>query len=178
MGAEIEVKVQVSPEELLITRRRALELGFRPVHPRAREENCLFDLPDRRLTEQGCALRLRQYGERSLLTYKGPRKDDPRFKIREEIETPIGDYAAALRLLEALGFLVTFRYSKVRERFRGPEPGVELCLDETPFGCFVEIEGPPEVLTQVASALGWSPADFITRNYVDLYLEHGRGQPT
>lgn len=178
MAAEIEVKIQVSAEELAETRRRALELGFQPVHPRAWEENCLFDLPDRRLTEQGCALRLRQYGERSLLTYKGPRRDDPLFKIREEIETPVGDYAAAVRLLEALGFAVTFRYSKFRERFEGPDPGVDLCLDETPFGCFVEIEGPPEVLRRVATSLGWGPADFITRNYVDLYLEHGLGQPT
>ncbi len=175
MAAEIEIKIRVTAAELAATRRRALELGFRPVHPRAHEENSLFDLPDRRLTEAGCALRLRRYGASALLTYKGPRRDDPRFKIREEIETPVGDYAAAARLLEALGFTVTFCYGKFRERLAGP--GLELCLDETPFGCFVEIEGPPEIIERVASELGWTRADFITRNYVDLYLEHGLGQP-
>jgi adenylate cyclase class IV len=47
----------------------------------------------------------------------------------------------------------------------------EVCIDETPVGTFVEIEGSAESIEAIASEMGWSKDQFINRNYVDLYKE-------
>ena len=55
-------------------------------------------------------------GGRSLLTFKGPVQ--PRaMKVREELETVVGDGTLLLQMLEELGFHVWFRYEKYREEF-------------------------------------------------------------
>ena len=84
---ETEVKVEIQERELQEVRRRFEELGCRQKVVRTREENLLFDGPDEHLKKSGSALRLRQYGSKCLLTFKGPRLEDERLKIREEIET-------------------------------------------------------------------------------------------
>lgn len=175
MAPEIEVKVRVESERVGLLRRRSAELGFQRKHERALEQNCLFDSPDRILTERGSALRLRRYGDRVLLTYKGPRIPDQHFKMRDEIETVVEDFDSMQQVLEALGFLPAFRYEKFREQYVSPVDGVELCIDETPFGCFAEIEGSPEAIRRVAADFGWQTSDFITRNYVEMYREQGLG---
>lgn len=177
MAAEIEVKVQVAPDALEVVRRTAIASGFRLKHPRDLERNCLFDSAAMPLADRGCALRLRQYGGQVVLTYKGPRTNHAHFKVREEIQTGVTDFSAMQGVLRALGFFPSFRYDKHREVFAHESEELELCIDETPFGCYVEIEGPPERIRSMAGVFGWSENDFLTANYVDLYLRHGLGAP-
>jgi len=46
-----------------------------------------------------------------------------------------------------------------------------LMVDETPIGCFLELEGPPEWIDRVAEALGYSDADYLNLSYARLYIK-------
>ena len=51
--------------------------------------------------------------------------------------------------------------------------GQEIEIDETPIGCFLEIEGDPDGITAVAAELGYRPADYVAESYVGLFLASG-----
>ena len=75
-------------------------------------------------------------------------------KIREELETVVGDGDVVLRVLEELGLQVWFRYEKYREEFAHED--VIVAIDETPVGVFVEIEGSEAGIASMAQTLGRS----------------------
>ena len=87
---------------------------------------------------QRCALRIRMENGKSRLTFKGPVQPSM-MKLREELETVVGDGEVLLRIFEELGLQVWFRYEKYREEFSHED--VIVAIDETPVGVFVEIEG-------------------------------------
>jgi adenylate cyclase, class 2 len=93
-------------------------------------------------------------------------------KLREELETVVGDGLLLLHVLEELGFHVWFRYEKYREEFAHED--VTIAVDETPVGTFVEIEGGARGITRLAAALGREPKDFLLDSYRGLYSEHCR----
>ena len=96
-------------------------------------------------------------------------------KVREELETIVGDGLLLLRVLEELGFRVWFRYQKYREEFA--HECVTVALDETPVGTFVEIEGSENGIHQMAGALLRKPGDYVLDSYRGLFVkycqEHG-----
>ena len=173
MALETEVKIRISQGDLDPIRTRLTELGARRLSPRRKEENLLFDFPDGNLETCGCAVRLRTYGEKTTLTFKGEIQDDPLYKKREELETSVEDPEAMIKVLEALGMTICFEYSKFREIYSLCEDQrqVQVCLDETPVGTFAEIEGSAPDIESLAARLGWAPDLFIRRNYVEMYLE-------
>ena len=59
--------------------------------------------PDGRLRNRGTALRLRLEGGKSRVTFKGPIQPGV-MKVREELETIVGDGEVLLRIFEELGF--------------------------------------------------------------------------
>ena len=75
---------------------------------------------------------------KSRLTYQGPVQPST-MKLREELETVVGDGEMLLRVFGELGLHVWFRYEKYREEFAHED--VIVAIDETPVGVFVEIEG-------------------------------------
>jgi adenylate cyclase class 2 len=91
-------------------------------------------------------------------------------KIREEIETAVGDGNVLLQVFEQLGFRVWFRYEKYREEYAGD--GVIVAIDETPVGTFVELEGGEAAIHAMTQALGRSEADFVLDSYRGLFLQH------
>lgn len=175
MRNEVEVKIKLEADELDPIRRRIADLGFKQISPRTREENILFDLASGDLKMSGCALRLRRYGSKNLVTYKGKVQDDPHLKVREEVETLVDDFDSMRRILEAVGLKPGFEYGKFREKYllQRPEENIEICLDETPFGFYAEIEGSREAIVEIAEKLGWGKERFVRKNYVDIYREQG-----
>lgn len=173
MALETEVKIRVSKEDFESIRARLQKLQARLLSPRLKEENLLFDFPDNRLRESGCALRLRTCGKHALLTFKGKLQEDPTFKKREELETNVADPRAARQILESLGMTLKFEYSKFRESYElfRDDQRIEVCLDETAAGTFVEIEGADQSIRKLAEQFGWSPGQFIRKNYVELFME-------
>ena len=167
---EIEVKVPV--EDVQAIAQKARSLGYELVRGRHFEANLLYDFPDRSLSITGCLLRVRETPEGALLTFKGKVVEDPQYKVRPERETLCDSGEEIRAILEDIGLKTFFRYEKYREEYRG-EGGL-LCLDEMPFGHFLELEGPPSAIEALARALDLSPKTFLKRSYADLYGEHCR----
>jgi len=166
-GREVEVKLALA--DAGEGQRRLEAAGFSVVTPRLFEANVLFDTSDRRLGGGASLLRVRQAGQKTLLTFKGPATSD-KHKVREELETELSSAQAAAAILERLGFHPVFRYEKYRTEYAAAgQPGV-VSLDETPIGDFFELEGPPEWIDLAAARLGFRENDYITASYAALYF--------
>ena len=166
-GIEREVKLRFrSAEE---ARAAILAAGATPLLGRRLQEDALLDTRDEQLGARQCTLRVRVECGKSRLTFKGPVQPGI-VKIREELETVIGDAGVLMRVLGELGLEVWFRYEKYREEFARED--VIVAIDETPVGVFVEIEGSEDGITAMATAIGRGPDDYIVDSYRGLFLQH------
>jgi len=165
MDQEIEVKFFL--QDLAAFRQRLLSAGAFLTQPRVKEINLRFDTPQRDLSQKAQVLRLRQ-DEAAHLTFKGPGALEGGVLSRQEIEFEVSDFAAARRFLEALGYRVFTTYEKIRENFT--LAGVQVSLDEMPFGNFTELEGPnPEAIRKLAESLGLAWERRIAMSYLELF---------
>ena len=144
-----------------------LACGATPMLGRRLQEDALLDTDDEELRRRRCVLRVRMENGKSRLTFKGPMQPGI-MKVREEIETVVGDGNILLRVLQEVGLHVWFRYEKYREEFAHED--VIVAVDETPVGTFVEIEGSERGINTTAEALGRSTADYIQDSYRGLFL--------
>jgi adenylate cyclase class 2 len=162
---EVEVKLPFdSPSE---ARRKLAALGAELIHERRFEENVLFDRDGGALAAEGKLLRVRRDGPRALLTYKAPVTGRHRHKVRLEEETELADPDAMERILRGLSFRPVYRYQKYRTLFE--LQGVHACLDETPIGCYVELEGAPEEIDRLAARLGFGEEQYVVDSYLALH---------
>jgi adenylate cyclase class 2 len=169
MTAIMEREIKLSfrtPDE---ARKAILAAGATPLRGRRLQEDCLLDTRDDQLHQRRCVLRVRLECGKTLLTFKGPVQASD-MKLREELETIVGDGLLLLRVLEELGFRVWFRYQKYREEFA--HECVTVALDETPVGTFVEIEGSEGGIHEMAAALLRDPADYVLESYRGLFVRH------
>ncbi len=132
----IEREIKFWLPELLEIRKRLLKQGASLQTSRHLEKNFRLDTPDQKLTEQGHVLRLRQAVDVTL-TYKQPGES---FEVRPEREVEVGDFEETREILSLLGYDVIHIYEKYREIFNLNR--CKVMLDEVPYGCFIEIEGP------------------------------------
>jgi adenylate cyclase class 2 len=143
--------------------------GATPLLGRRLQEDALLDTDEEELRRRRCVLRVRRENGKSRLTFKGPVQPGI-MKIREEVETVIGDGEILLRVLCELGLHVWFRYEKYREEFAYED--VIVAIDETPVGVFVEIEGSEHGIATMAELLGRLESDYIQDSYRGLFLRH------
>ncbi len=193
MPAETEIKLAI--HDLKALRTKLSQLKVRPAFPgigAVHEVNRLFDTPQQNLMERGQLLRIRtetpqkrasrgRSVSRAILTFKSPpagsqKTDDRVYKVREETELTISDSPALQKIFEGLGMRQWFQYEKYRTTFRFPgqqrwAKDLLIEVDETPIGTFVELEGPEAAIDQAANRLGFSPADYIQKNYYVLYVD-------
>jgi len=169
---EREIKLRFDNAE--VARAAVDAAGATPLRGRRLQEDCLLDTADELLRRQRSVLRIRMEAGKSLLTFKGPVQPSS-MKLREELETVVGDGTLLLRIFEALGFHVWFRYEKYRQEFAKDD--VIVAIDETPIGTFVELEGGEQGIVSAALALGRGQADYLTDSYRGLFLKycHERG---
>jgi len=170
-SAGMEIEIKLAAPSAAEGEERLRRAGFEPLHERAFEANSVFDTAGLELIGSGRLLRLREFRGEALLTYKGPAEAGPH-KKRHEIETRVGDAGAMQALLESLGYRVVFRYEKYRTAFARAGEGGHAFLDETPIGCYLELEGEPEWIDATAAEMGFAAADYITLSYGALYREH------
>ncbi len=165
---ETEVKIPL-PDPTAI-KQRLQAAGFTISVARQFEANTLYDTPDHNLRNRQMLLRLRQIGQKAVLTWKG-RGDPGPYKSRPELETTIGSLETLHQILARLGYNPSFRYEKYRTEFvhHANSAGVAT-LDETPIGNFLELEGPGEWIDSTARQLGFSPQNYVLDSYGRLYL--------
>jgi len=168
VGLEIEVKFAVVDFGPLRARLQGAGAVFLS---RVFEENEVYDAPGGELRAKGVLLRLRR-DAKARLTLKLPCGDEAPagFKTRKELETTVGDFGVAAAIFGHLGYVASLRYEKMRETWRYADALV--CLDQLPYGLFVEIEGTPETIAMAAAALGLGMQDASTASYLDLFHAH------
>lgn len=205
MGHETEIKLQVRNEKAFRRELKRLGARpLSPSHVRVHEQNVIFDTPQGGLAKHGQLLRIRTeapqrssakrgrvHPSRTLLTFKRPpavpsgiaqqAEGSGRHKVREEFELEVSNAAVLTRIFEGLGMSGWFHYEKYRTTYCLPArstwaKGLLLELDETPIGTFVELEGQPEAIDRAAHELGYAKRDFISKNYLALYLDECRRQ--
>lgn len=164
---EREVKLRFDSAES--ARDAILNAGATPLRGRRFQEDFLLDTEDETLRRRRCVLRIRMESGASRLTFKGPVQPSA-MKLREEIETVIGDGETLLRVFEELGLHVWFRYQKYREEFSFED--VIVAVDETPVGTYVELEGGEHGIERLATVLGRSAGEFILDSYRGLFLKY------
>ena len=197
---EVEVKLRVADASAL--RRRLAKLGAKVgASGRVHELNTVFDTPQGGLAKHGQLLRIRvvkggkgkkggrgKEEPRAVLTFKGPAEGvvpgatsgaNERYKIREEREVELSDPEGLKQILEALGLRGWFRYEKYRTTYAFPKSqrwavGLQVMMDETPIGSFLELEGPREAIDRGAELLGFARGDYITKSYLALYIDDCR----
>jgi adenylate cyclase class 2 len=170
MQGSVETEVKIRVGDPAVIEERVHAAGFHLDVPRTFEANTLYDTPSQRLRAAGQILRLRQVGDRNIITFKG-RPSNGAHKSREEIETIVGSSEAMHAMLQRLGYHPVFRYEKFRAEFKAAkdDAGV-VTLDHTPIGDFLELEGPAEWIDATARRLGFSPADYLLDSYGKLYI--------
>ena len=167
----IEIEVKIRLPDLQNTHEKLLSLGASLTKPRYFEENILYDLPEKTLTEKNQALRLRAVGKRNILTFKGALQKSRKFKIREEFETQVKDKKQTQKILSSIGFKQVFVYQKYRTEYRMKD--LRICMDETKAGKFLEFEGKREDIAAFTKKLGYSKDDFVKTDYISLLKETG-----
>lgn len=140
-------------------------------HPRRFESNLCFDHPDNRLLRNDQLLRLRQ-DRISRLTFKQKQPDrNDQCKVYREFEIEVSDHDTTAAILNALGYRPVMRYEKWRRTYTWQD--IEFCIDEMPYGPFLEIEGPAEKLRSAADILALPWDERILTNYLAIF-EHLR----
>ena len=170
-GIETEVKIRLSDAPAV--RRLLAHAGFAISVPRGFESNTLYDTADLKLRNAEMLLRLRQFGSRCIITWKGPTIQGPH-KTRPELEASVGSSETLDQILRALGYQPIFRYEKYRTEYNQPKTAAEgvVTLDETPIGDFLELEGTPDWIDRTAALLGFERGAYVLASYGRLYLDH------
>ena len=166
-GVETEIKIRLGLIEHMPARLETA--GFSISVPRAFEANTLFDTDDLALRKAQMLIRLRQIGDRNIITWKGKGEAGPH-KQRPELETSIGSLETMTQILANLGYKPRFRYEKFRTEFQetGHPEGV-VTFDETPIGNFLELEGPGDWIDRTAKRLGFSSGNYLLDSYAKVY---------
>ncbi len=203
MARETEIKLRISnvPAFHRALKRIGARLAG-PGTSKVHEENVIFDTPQGGLAKHGQLLRIRTETpevrgkpkttgpqQRVVLTFKQPMvqpagaetgsASSGSYKVRDEIEVEVAEGGHLTRIFEGLGMSGWFRYEKCRTTFRLPASkawalGLLIELDETPIGTFVELEGPAAAIDRAAAELGFSKHDYLSKNYLRLYMEECR----
>lgn len=136
------------------------------VAPRILERNMRYTDRDDSFLARGIVLRLRQ-DAKTRLTYKEGAQVQAGIVTRTELEIDVSDFDTAHAILTALGYRAFMRYDKYRTTYS--LDGVEVVLDELPYGNFTELEGEASAIERVAVALGLQGAPRHTLSYVALF---------
>jgi len=176
---ETEIKLPVS--DLEATREKLISIGAAIQIERHFEENFVFDTQDLRLRHSRILLRVRRIRPldsskpaEGLLTVKADPQISDGIKDREEIESRVANPDQLILIFQKLGFNVVFEYQKFRSIYSISNGALEICLDETPVGNFLELDGDIGEIHEYASKLGFAREHYIAESYASLYFRRCR----
>jgi adenylate cyclase class IV len=170
-----EISLEISNIEQLV---KIFEtIGYKVSFPEGKIVLSLnSEIPVELMTKvQDSRLRLRRkssnQGESVKISYKRPLQ---RAGIKREIEyeTIVGNFKDAETLLSILGFFEKTSYERFRTTWKTIVNGrkLKIELDEFPFGIYIEIEGPNNLLIKkVANKIGIDSSAHIETSYDGIY---------
>jgi adenylate cyclase class 2 len=164
--AHLEIEVKFYLPEPAPVRNRIIELGAAS-RGRVFETNLRFEDDRSRLIRERSLLRLRRDSATTLTFKYAPPGADKHFKVLGELEVQVSDFCTMKHILEALGFHVEQIYEKWRETFL--LEGAFVCVDTMPYGDFLEIEGKPDTIKDLAARLGLRWEKRILSNYLEMF---------
>jgi adenylate cyclase, class 2 len=168
MSGPLEREIKLRIDSADSARASVLDAGGTLIRERRLQSDALLDDSAGTLRTTRCALRVRVEPRGCFLTFKGPPQPSL-MKLREELETSIGDAETVFAMFERLGYRVWFRYEKYREEFALDD--VVVAIDETPVGAFLEIEGTDAGIQRASTRLGREPRDYIVDSYRSLFVQ-------
>lgn len=161
---EVEVKFFLPVVEPV--RRAILDMGAES-HGRVFETNLRFEDSVNSLKRRQSLLRLRKDSAARLTFKSNIPGTDSQFKMRRELEVVVDDFSTMKHILDSLGYHQEQVYEKWRETFSFGK--VEFCIDNMPYGDFLEIEGDKESIRAVADRLGLDWDRRILRSYIAIF---------
>ncbi|WP_031485248.1 class IV adenylate cyclase [Maridesulfovibrio frigidus] len=135
------------------------------------ERNIVLDDPGRTLFKRSALLRVRQAGKTTMTVKRIPANPVPsKAKVYVEHETEVSDFDATVSALEVLGYKPVFKYEKFREEW--DLENCTICLDQLPFGSFIEIEGSEKDIISCAVKLNLKDSDSSKKTYHELNRDY------
>ncbi len=112
---EVEVKIRNIDKDKVIE--KIEELGAKKIFT-GWVVDFRFDTPDRDLSREGKALRIRQKGKYIYLNLKGKKKSVDNITGRDEIGVKISNFRTMHKILNDLGYIKIFDLRKYRTEYR------------------------------------------------------------
>ncbi len=161
---EIEVKFYLADLEGI--RNKILKLGAKS-KGRLFETNIRYEDKNNSLIKKKSLLRLRQDEKTTFTLKSSPPVKSKDYKIVNELEVEVSDFATMDQILKTLGFHPEQKYEKWRETFILDQ--TLFCLDSMPYGDFLEIEGQEKDIRYYASKLDLNWQKRIIFNYLAIF---------
>lgn len=165
---EIEIKFEV--KNIRTFRSKLKKAKAKLAVPRHFEDNWIFDTEDDKHWKNNCMIRLRK-ANKTLLTFKGnlefDRAKDELYREADEHEIEVSDFDTAVKILELLGFKRKKIYQKYREIWK--LNNTKICIDELPFGKYIEIEGSKANIEKTIKCLGFDSTARLTKTYQEIW---------
>jgi predicted adenylyl cyclase CyaB len=168
---EVELKAVVDD---IAERRRKVENAGGKLSFEGRISDRRYDFPSGDLSSRDEVLRTRTYtGKSSTKTYldwKGPTEFRDVYKVREEISTPVDDFAVLDAILHKLGLeLVAEIDRKIAQYGLG---GATIRFEIYPrMDALVEVEGEPHAIEAAIEAIGIPRGTFSNRRLADFVVD-------
>jgi adenylate cyclase class 2 len=162
----LEIEVKFYLEDIEGMQSKILKLGAKS-KGRLFETNILYEDKNTSLIKKKSLLRLRQ-DEKTIFTLKSrPPVESKDYKIVNELEVEVSDFATMGQILQMLDFHPEQKYEKWRETIVLDQ--TVFCLDRMPYGDFLEIEGQEKDIRYYASRFGLSWQKRILFNYLQIF---------
>jgi len=161
---EIEVKFYLADIEGM--RNKILKRGAKS-KGRLFETNIRYEDKNNSLVKKKSLLRLRQDEKTTFTLKSSPPVKSKDYKIVNELEVEVSDFATMDQILKTLGFHPEQKYEKWRETFILDQ--TLFCLDSMPYGDFLEIEGQEKEIRYYASEFGLNWQNRIIFNYLTIF---------
>lgn len=169
---EVEVKIlEINKEEV---EQKLLDLGAEKVFE-GELDAIYWDYPDKSLRSNKRTFRLRQEGDKTVLTFK-TRVKHQHMKVNREEEVTISDFETMQFILRSIGLRTNLRTLKHRTSYKYKDIQFEIDQYSGTFEfipCFLEIEATEtESIEKVVKKLGYSMSDCKPFSTNDLILHY------
>lgn len=168
---EVELKAVVND---LAQRRKRIEDAGGSLSFEGKISDRRYDFPSGELSARDEVLRVRRYigrpSTQTFLDWKGPTEFRDVYKVREEITTPVEDFASLEQILLRVGFQLDSEID--REIAQYQIDGATVRFEVYPrMDTLVEVEGDPEAIEKAIEQLGLPRGTFSNRRLSDFVAD-------